>query len=208
MATILALTETLTAYRHKLQDAEIEQRLVKIQDQVGHLKDIMDDVLLLARMQARRVEFNPVKINLDSLCRSVIDEFQSRPDVTHRLIYSCDEQLSEVTLDKKLMRQIINNLVSNAVKYSAADSLIAITLEFENDTLIFKVADQGIGIPEADLKHLFEPFHRAENVGTISGTGLGMVITKESVEMQNGTITVESQVGIGTTFTVSIPLTK
>ena len=146
--------------------------------------------------------------NFDSLCRSVIDEFQSRPDLTQRLIYSCDEQLHEVMLDKKLMRQTINNLVSNAIKYSAPDSSITISLEFENDTLILKVADQGIGIPEADLKHLFEPFHRAGNVGMISGTGLGMVITKELVDLHNGTITVESQIGIGTIFIVSIPLTK
>jgi signal transduction histidine kinase len=71
-----------------------------------------------------------------------------------------------------------------------------------------KVVDQGIGIPEADLQHLFEPFHRAKNVGTISGTGLGLVITKESVELHNGIIAVESQVGIGTTFRVSIPLNQ
>lgn len=206
LATILALTETLKAYRHKFSDEQIEQRLVKIQDQIAHLKDIMDDVLLLARMQARRVEFNPVKINLDSLCRSVIDEFQSRPDVAQKFLYTCDERLYETVLDKKLMRQIINNLVSNAVKYSPGDKTIMIGLAYENENLIFKVRDEGIGIPEADLKHLFEPFHRAANVGAVSGTGLGMVITKESVELHSGSITVDSQVGIGTTFTVSIPL--
>ena len=68
------------------------------------------------------------------------------------------------------------------------------------------VRDKGIGIPEADLSHLFEPFHRAANVGTISGTGLGLVIIKESVELHGGTITVESQVDVGTTFIVRIPL--
>jgi PAS domain S-box-containing protein len=206
LATILALTETLMAYRQKLSDAQIEQRLGKIQDQIGHLKDIMEDVLLLARMQARRVEFNPVKVNLDGLCRSVMDEFQSRTDIAHKFFYTCDERLYEVTLDKKLMRQIINNLVSNAVKYSPADKPITVSLAYESETLIFKVQDEGIGIPEADLKHLFEPFHRAANVGAISGTGLGMVITKESVELHGGTITVVSQVGVGTTFTVNIPL--
>ena len=206
LATILALTETLMAYRHRLPDEQIEVRLSRIQDQIEHLKDIMEDVLLLAQMQERRVGFNPTKLNLDALCRSVIDEFQSQPDVSHKLVYSCDEELQEVLLDKKLMRQIINNLVSNAVKYSSGDRAISISLTYENRSLIFKVQDEGIGIPEADLKHLFEPFHRAANVGTISGTGLGMVIAKESVEMHGGTICVESQLGIGTTFTVTIPL--
>ncbi len=208
LATILALTETLRAYRHRLPDEQIEQRLLRIQDQIGHLNDIMEDVLMLARMQARRVEFNPVKMNLDSLCRSVLDEFESRPDMDHRLNYHCDDRLHEVWLDKKLMRQIINNLVSNALKYSLPDKTINIDLAYSEDNLIFQVQDQGIGIPEADLKHLFEPFHRAGNVGTISGTGLGLVIAKDAIELHGGTITVESEIGMGTTFTVMIPLSS
>ncbi|HVO43932.1 MAG TPA: HAMP domain-containing sensor histidine kinase [Aggregatilineales bacterium] len=72
---------------------------------------------------------------------------------------------------------------------------------------MLSVSDQGIGIPESDLKHLFEPFYRGGNVGSISGTDLGLVITKESVEMHGGTMTVESQVDIGTTFTIRIPVT-
>jgi len=104
------------------------------------------------------------------------------------------------------MRQIISNLMSNAVKYSPDGKIIRISLEEKDNNLIFKIQDQGIGIPEADLKHLFEPFHRADNVGSIAGTGLGLVITKESVELHGGTITVESQVNVGTIFTVTIPI--
>jgi signal transduction histidine kinase len=206
LATILALTETVTAYRHKLTDEQIGNRLDKIKGQVGHLKDIMEDMLQLARLQARRAEFNPIKLNLDSLCLSVIDEFQSQIGFAHQLIYTCDDTLKEVRLDKKLMRHIINNLVSNAIKYSPSEKPIIINLQYVNATLILKVTDEGIGIPPDDLKHLFEPFHRAANVGTISGTGLGLVITKEAIELHGGTILVESAIGIGTTFTVNIPL--
>ncbi len=206
LATILALTETLRAYRHKLADEQIEQRLGKIQEQVDHLRDIMEDMLQLARLQARRTEFKPVWLDLDSLCRSVMDEFQSRPDVKHQLIYTCTSALGEVKLDRKLIRQIINNLVSNAVKYSLADKPIFVSLACDNETCVFTVRDEGIGIPAADLTHLFEPFHRANNVGTIAGTGLGLTIAKEAVELHAGTITVESQVGVGTTFTVSLPV--
>lgn len=206
LATILALTETLSAYRHKLSEAQIEQRFDKIKDQVGHLRDIMEDVLLLARMQARRVESNPVNLDLDALCRTVLDEFQNRADVKHRLNYECSESGRKVTLDPKLMRQIISNLVSNAIKYSADDKPIHITLEFVDEAITIKVCDKGIGIPEADLKHLFDPFHRAANVGNIPGTGLGLVITRESVELLGGTIAVESQVARGTTFTIHIPI--
>ncbi|MBE2268580.1 MAG: PAS domain S-box protein [Anaerolinea sp.] len=208
LASILALTETLMAYRSRLPDEQIALRLGKIQDQVGHLKAVMDDVLLLARMQTRRVEYSPVKLDLDALSRSVLDEFQSRPDIRHKLVYTCDERLHEVTLDRKLMRYIINNLISNAIKYSQEDKPIMVALAHIDDDLVIKVQDEGIGIPEADLKHLFEPFHRAANVGTIPGTGLGMVITKEAVELHRGIIEVDSHVGIGTTFTITIPLSN
>lgn len=206
LATIHALTETVMAYRHKLQEDQIDDRLNKILEQVGHLKDIMDDVLQLARLQARRAEFNPVLIDMDSLCRSVMHEFEGRSEVTQTLVYTCDAALHEVYLDKKLMRQIINNLMSNAVKYSPADSTIMVALKAADSELILSIQDEGIGIPEADLKHLYTPFHRAANVGVISGTGLGLVIVKESVELHGGTIEVTSQVGIGTIFTVKIPI--
>jgi PAS domain S-box-containing protein len=206
LATILATTDTLSAYRHKLTEDEIEQKFTRIKEQVWHLKDIMDDVLLLARMQARRVEFNPVMLDLDELCRSVIDEFQSRPDIHHQFVYSCDSFVRDARLDPKLMRQIISNLVSNAIKYSPPDKPVLIHLEFTAEAVVLSVSDQGIGIPDSDQKHLFEPFHRAGNVGTISGTGLGLVITQEAVELHRGTLSFESQVGVGTTFTIRIPL--
>ena len=186
LASILALTETLLAYRHRLADEQIEQRLGKIQEQVGHLKDIMEDVLQLARLQARRTEFNPTRFNLDSLCRTILDEFLSQSDVVHHLLYTCSDALYEVELDKKLIRQAINNLVSNALKYSPADSIIKVTLAYIDEMLSLTVRDEGIGIPAPDLDHLFEPFHRAVNVGTISGTGLGLVIAKEAVEHYRG----------------------
>lgn len=206
LATILALTETLIAYRHRIPDDQIDERLDKVQEQVSHLKDIMDDVLMLARMQAHRVEFNPVWLNLDALCRSVIDEFQSRADVQSRLVYTCNQESQEIILDRKLMRHILINLVSNALKYSPESEIVTIMLDYTPSDLILTVRDKGIGIPDADLPYLFEPFHRATNVSTISGTGLGLVITKEAVDLHSGVITVESQLDVGTTFTVRIPI--
>jgi two-component system, OmpR family, sensor histidine kinase VicK len=105
-----------------------------------------------------------------------------------------------------LMRQIISNLVSNALKYSPSDKLIQIKLSCDAGSAICRVSDEGIGIPLGDLPRLFEPFHRGANVGAISGTGLGLSIAKEAVEKHGGTMSVESEVGKGTTFTVMIPL--
>jgi PAS domain S-box-containing protein len=206
LATIHAATETLSAYRQRMTEDQIDLRLEKIRHQVDYLKGIMDDVLLLARLQARQSDFNPVVVNLDELCRNIIDEFQSRPDITHKILYMCNNPVRILILDVKLIRQIISNLITNAIKYSPQTESITVKLEYAQTLVSLSVSDQGIGIPEADLKHLFEPFHRATNVGTISGTGLGLVIMKEAVDRHNGTITVESQVGMGTTFNVNIPI--
>ncbi|MCX6046753.1 MAG: PAS domain S-box protein [Chloroflexi bacterium] len=206
LTSILLLLETLQFYRRKLTEQQIEQRLGRIQEQVNHLKAVMEDVLQLARLQAHRAALNRISLDLDVLCRSVIDELQSQPGGPHQLSYTFDDTLGRVELDQKLMRQIITNLVSNAIKYSPIDKPIFVRFTFADPALVFQVQDEGIGIPEADLLHLFEPFHRANNVGTISGTGLGLTIAKEAVELHGGTITVESLVDVGTTFTVRIPL--
>ena len=205
LATILAVVGTLSAYRARLSDEQIDDKLSKISDQVVYLKAIIEDMLQVVRLQDPKTKYDPITLNLDTVCRSVIDEFESRTDVTQQFVYSCDDALKQVPLDRKLMRQIITNLVSNAVKYSSPNKTITLSLKHKKGLLTLKIQDEGIGIPEADLKHLFQPFHRAANVGTISGTGLGLVITKESVELHGGFITVESQVGIGTTFTIMIP---
>jgi PAS domain S-box-containing protein len=206
LATIHAATETLSAYRHKLSEDQIDLKLSNIRGQVGYLKDIMDDMLKLAQLQMRRVAFVPQTVDFDALCREVIEEAQNGTDIAHTILYTCATGLPTAQLDKKLMRQLISNLVSNAIKYSPQDKTIVFNLEYSPTTFVLSVTDKGIGIPEDDLKHLFEPFHRATNVGTIHGTGLGLVIAKESVELHGGTITVESQIGKGTTITVHIPI--
>jgi len=206
LASILAVTETLSAYRHKLDDEEVAERLSDIRAQVHHLKALMEDVLHLARIQASRVEFKPICLDLTALCHSVLNEFRGRPDVHHQLIFQPDTPVCEALLDKKLMRQILTNLVTNAIKYSPEDKAVVVHLQATGTTLILQVRDEGIGIPAADLKHLFQPFHRAANAGEIAGTGLGLTITKEAVELHGGTIAVDTQLGLGTTFTIDIPI--
>jgi len=205
LATILATTETLSAYRNRLDDSQIGVRLGKIRDQVLHMKEIMEDFLQLSRFQAGRADFNPMLGDLDELCRDIVEEFESQPQYQDRIRYECATTPLNLVLDMRLMRRVISNLVSNALKYSKDNEPVQLTVT--NDTVYtsIEVRDQGIGIPEADLKHLFEPFHRASNVGTISGTGLGLSITKQAVELHNGMITARSQVGVGSTFIVIIP---
>lgn len=111
-------------------------------------------------------------------------------------------------MDEKLLRQILTNLLLNALKYSAADSTIQFDLTYLDHKAIFRIQDHGIGIPMADQCHLFESFYRASNIGTIPGTGLGLAIVKQCVDLHRGEITVESVEGMGTTFIVTLPLER
>jgi PAS domain S-box-containing protein len=198
LASILSSTEILTRYRERMDGEQIDSKLNLIARQVAHLTSIVEDVLNLGRIQSGRIEFHPVEVDMDELCREVIADFQNRPDVPHTIHYSAASP-PVLWLDRTLMQQVITNLVSNAIKYSPQGKNVWVTL----DSSSLCVRDEGIGIPSNDLGHLFQPFHRANNVGGIPGTGLGLAIAKEAMERHGGTITVASQVGAGTTFCVS-----
>ena len=206
LAAILATAETLVYYRQRMDEGQINARLDKIRQQVHHMKSIMEEVLQLARIQAGHIDFNPVSGDLNALCEEIIEEFRSQLDYRERIIYNGTETPVIAEIDLRLMRQVISNLISNALKYSPPDKSIRFTLSREASSITCQVSDEGIGIPPEDRVHLFEPFHRSRNVGVISGTGLGLSITKEAVEAHGGTITVESEVDSGTTFTVIIPV--
>ena len=111
-------------------------------------------------------------------------------------------------LDKELLRSAITNLLSNAVKYSPEGSTVQFTLSCDAQRFTLQIRDHGIGIPAEDQKRIFTQFQRAKNVGTTPGTGLGLAITAEAVRLHGGTIKVESDLGVGTVFTITIPLVQ
>jgi PAS domain S-box-containing protein len=205
LATILAAAETLLAYRTRLTPEQSERRLHRIVEQVEHLRTIIDDVLQYSRIEAGRYQFKPEPMDLAALTREIVDEFSSHPEATHSLQCTCDQEPLMLAADHNLLRQVITNLISNAIKYSPAAATVYIHLNRTADEISLCVRDEGIGIAEADQKHLFEPFYRATNVSGIAGTGLGLAITREAVELHGGRITVQSALGVGTTVCFSIP---
>ncbi len=205
LASILAATETLTSYWERLDKAKIDDRLTRIRQQVAHMTEIIEDTLQLTRLQTGRIRYEPAPGDLDVLCTDLISEFTDLPEYEGRIVYESQQCPIPVIYDDRLMRQAISNLLQNALKYSAHETAVRVTLECEGGQITLRVVDGGIGIPPEDLKRLFEPFHRAANVTAISGTGLGLSITKQAIELHGGTITVDSQLGSGTTFTVVLP---
>ena len=203
LAAILASTETLTALRDRLNESQIDARLDRIRSQVIRMEGLMDDVLELSRIQANQIQYKPEQSDLNVLCQEVIRDFVHQEAYRDRIIYLGTESPLIFMFDTHLMHHIVNNIIHNALKYSKEQ--VYVDLSQTDHDIIFTVRDHGIGIPQEHLSNLFIPFSRAENVGSIAGTGLGLSIVKQSVEAHDGTIIVESETGVGTTFIVKIP---
>lgn len=219
LTAILGSAELLECYSDKWSDQKKQIHFERIYSRVKHMTQMLDDVLLVGQAEAGKLEFNPAPMNVIEFCQGLVEELQLSTGCQHTIIFTsqgsgCKSDSSpdlslctSVALDEKLLLHILSNLLSNAIKYSPVGSTIQFLLTCLNSHLEFQVQDQGIGIPEEDQHHLFEAFHRANNASKFPGTGLGLVVVKNAVELHRGSITVNSQMGVGTTFTVTLPLT-
>jgi PAS domain S-box-containing protein len=205
LATILSSSELIKSYWDRMERADINAKLDQIHEQVRHMTTLLEDVLTLGRSEIGKTEFNPEPIEILTFCQDTINQIRQAISASHPLEFSSSGLCDTINIDKTLLRQILTNLISNAIKYSPNNKSVHVELTCDEVDIIIRVRDEGIGIPEKDQDHLFEAFHRAANVGTISGTGLGLVIIKRQVELYGGAITFKSQVGVGTTFIVTLP---
>ena len=208
LGVILSSAEILETYFERLKPEQRKEHLQDVQSAAKHMGELMEQVLLLGKVEAGRVEYRPEPIRLKELCQQMVEEILT---ATNRVcpIQFTDQRLPASAIgDAGLIRHILTNLLSNAVKYSPAGTPVQLKAEREKENVVFHVSDRGIGIPKDDLKRLFESFYRASNVGQIPGTGLGMVLVKRCVELHAGEINVESEAGRGTTVSVSLPLFK
>jgi PAS domain S-box-containing protein len=209
LAVILSSTGLLEAHivRQETQEtiARWSKYLNKISISVTQMTRIIEDVLMYTNQESTTLAARPTRIDLDEFFRTLVAESQKNDLDSHLITFSSDGDCHSVFLDPNLLRQIFTNLLSNALKFSPNDSQVTITLRCLSTQMIIKFQDTGIGIPKEDQDHLFKPFHRGKNVGTIPGSGLGLANIKKLIEAQQGTITVESTVDVGTTVTVTLP---
>ena len=204
LTSIMSSSELLEHYSSKWAEAKKLNHLHRIQASVKHMTSLLNDVLLLGKADAGKLELQPGEIYLSEFCQELVEETQLTTK-THQIIFQVECDRDTVCMDGKLLRHIINNLLSNAIKYSPDSDRIIFALACHSKQATFRVQDFGIGVPVEEQDRLFDSFHRAGNVGSIPGTGLGLPIVKRSVDLHGGTILVESKVGIGTTFTVVLP---
>ncbi|HEY9781137.1 MAG TPA: PAS domain-containing sensor histidine kinase [Leptolyngbyaceae cyanobacterium] len=205
LTTILSSAELLQDFGNIWDEEKKLKHFLRIQTSVTHMTGLLNDVLLIGKAEAGKLEFKPTPLDLISFCRELTEEMELAAE-NHTIIFCSGGDCTNACMDEKLLRHILSNLLSNAIKYSPSGGTVKLELIGEQKTVMFHIQDQGIGIPQADLIQLFDSFHRASNVGTISGTGLGLAIVKKAVDLHNGQIFVKSEVGVGTTFTVKLPL--
>ena len=213
LSTILSAAELLEHYGHQWTEAEKQAQLQQIQIAVKHMTLLLEDVMLIGRAETGQLPFQPILIDLKQFCQLVVNQMQVGPDVTFErcssnlIQFNCQFlKQTHVYLDEKFLRQILSNLLSNAMKYSPPRGTVWFELRSTDEWVIFQVEDRGIGIPPEAITHLFEAFYRGSNVKAIAGTGLGLAIVKKCVDLHGGTINVQSQLDVGTTFTVQLPV--
>ena len=204
LATILSSAELLDHYGSRLPPEEQKELFQSVRTAVERMTKMLDNVLIIGRSEAQMLEFKPAPTDLSGFCEGLAEEMQLTASARHHVEYSYEGARRQVNVDEKLLRHVLVNLISNAIKYSPHGGSVQFRVRLSDGEATFEVADSGIGIPEEDQARLFETFHRARNVGNISGTGLGLAIVRKSLDLHGGTIRFESAPGRGTRFHVAI----
>lgn len=193
-------------YAQQQDQPNMQKHIGKIKNSVTNLTSILNDFLSLERLEAGKVE--PVYSDFDvvKFAEEITEEMQLVAKQNQNIVYQHTGTESMVTLDQTLLKNCIINLIGNAIKYSGENTFIEFNTELTREELTVTIKDNGIGIPDADQKHLFEAFFRAHNTGNIPGTGLGLNIVTRYASLMNGQIKFKSKVNQGTSFTISFPI--
>jgi len=204
LTVILASASLMRDYADHLTAQRRMERLNAVEGAARVLLGMLDDMLDVAQMESGNFVLKAEPLNVAQFIDDIVQEFQKVPGEKHQLYFHSNFAELIVT-DSRLLRQIADNLIANAIKYSPLGTDILITLEKVDGCCRLTITDHGIGIPEADLSHLSDIFFRGSNVGKIAGTGLGLAVVKQAADLLGGTISINSQVGVGTAITAVLP---
>ncbi|MDZ4716018.1 MAG: PAS domain S-box protein [Cytophagales bacterium] len=205
LSSMTLAAESVRHYFDRLSKEDIHKKMVKIEEQALHMTHLLDDILTIGKSDAGKIKVTQIEVDLKKFVESQLEEIKATVKETRRISFIYSTTATTVTLDDKLLRNIINNLLTNALKFSSPDSVVDLSISDDGGNLVFEVADSGIGIHEDELKSIFDPFHRGSNAAHIQGTGLGLSILKKAVELMGGNIHVVSALNHGTVVKVEIP---
>lgn len=204
LSTILSSASLISKYTTEEQQPKRSKHIDKIKTAVGHLTTILNDFLSLSKLEEGQVKVNYNTVELCTLLEDIIEGLKGLLKPGQKISLA-ETPIGSWKSDQKLITHIMFNLLSNAIKYSGENSTITVRARIDPKQVCLEVEDEGIGIPYEDQKFLFTRFFRANNVENIQGTGLGLHITQNYVELLNGQIKFNSHPGEGTTFLVKFP---
>jgi len=205
LSTILSSAELIEAYNEMGQDAKRVKHILRIRSAVNNLTSILNDFLSLSKLEEGKVISQPMEFVLNDFCDDLLEDILPLLKPGQKVITSEENRNTVIFLDHKILKNILLNLFSNAIKYSEQDKSIYFEFFMDDKMLHFSIRDEGIGIPAEEHEYLFTRFFRAHNVENIQGTGLGLNIVKRYLELMEGIIQFESTLGVGTRFQISLP---
>ncbi|MFI5164059.1 MAG: ATP-binding protein [Bacteroidia bacterium] len=204
LATIQSSLSLVKKYGEIKDNEKQNKHIEKIKSSINNLTDILNDFLSVSKLEEGKVSTISEEFILNAFVSEIVSEMHTVSKDGQKIIYNHSGS-EMVSLDKKLLKNILFNLISNAVKFSPEEKNVEIFSEVKKSVLKISVKDSGIGISKEDQKHLFERFFRGHNATHIQGTGLGLNIVTKYVELMNGTINFTSEENKGTTFTLTFP---
>lgn len=206
LSTILLSAELLQKYGQRWDEQKRSEHLGRIEDAAKRLNTMLEDILIIGRAESGRYMCTPRNFDLIAVCEQVIHEMSTNDQNGHSLIFQHEMATLPVFQDIEVLHRVVDNLLSNAIKYSPKNTSVIVNVSIENNHVLLEVSDEGIGIPERDMQYLFQPFQRGSNAAEYPGTGIGLTIIQKSVEIMNGSISLKSKEGQGTTFMVRFPV--
>lgn len=210
LTTVMMAADMLETFGSSLSAKQKDSFLDRIKVSTELMTELMNEILQYTRIDTGLEPLTSREMDLTQFCSGLIDEARLISNDSHSIFFLVEQETDSSVFygDPLVLRQILNNLISNAIKYSPTGGTVKLFLRLNEDNVRFEVEDQGIGIPETEVNSLFEAFKRGDNVGNIQGTGLGLAIVKKYVELYGGSIRVRSAVNRGSTFCVELPLTR
>lgn len=184
---------------------KVNTKIENIMTDIDSITKLMIDILTMGKVEANQIIYRPSPISFSDFISEYLEADALKIVKNRMYAYKKPASTFLTNIDVKLMRQVLQNIIENAIKYSDADTTVELVLNATASSSIFIVKDYGIGIPTHDLQFMFQSFFRASNVENIPGTGLGLGIVKLFMEMHSGTISIESKINVGTTITLELP---
>jgi PAS domain S-box-containing protein len=207
LSTILSSSFLLEKYNDLDEPDKRRKHIGRIKDAVADMKSILEDFLSLSKLEEGLISANIEAVHAEELFSEIqksIGDLEMLCKKGQQIIFKHDHD-HLVYIDKNLFRNILSNLISNAIKFSPENGVIEVVCELNNNDLTVSVEDNGIGISDEDRQHLFGRFFRGKNAVNIQGTGLGLHIVVKYLELMNGHIDLKSKLNKGSTFTFTIP---